>query len=370
MKASTLPQNHSRAPREQILRDLVDKNLSRWDLNKDGKISPTEVDSFVSDPKIEGLDAATLATLKWTFRKFPEMGHPGIDSSTQFSGKQHYGMGVLERFETYRDGLERSETLFEGGLPDPQSIRQGMRGSCSLLAGLTVQAQQNPQSLVDSIREENDGFRVFFTSFDEFVSKPTPTERLTSAWSNGVWATVYEKATAQKNFKKLPETGDVYDNLDRGLPSQGVIGEISGDTLSRMISLSATPDPVQAAELAKDAMPYPTLLTVVHQELERGMEEGRIGIAATSLNPRTGVMSKGSHAYAVIDYDPQSLEVTLRNPWGHTDLKDLPGVIEDPVDDGVFKTTIDGFLQHFHTLDVGSDELDVYVGLPAESISS
>lgn len=347
------------------MRELVDKNLDRWDLDKDGKISRTEVDSFVSDPKIDGLDAATLATLKWTFKKFPEMGQPGIDSSTLFCGKEHYGMGVLERFESYQEGLDRSEALFEGGLPDPHSIRQGMRGSCTLLAGLTVQAQQNPQKIVDSIREEKGGFRVSFSSFDELVSKPTPTERLTGAWSNGVWATVYEKAMAQQNIKELPDTGDVYDNLNRGLSSKVVIGELTGESLSSMISLSAAPDPLQVTELAKDAMPYPTLLTVVHQELVRGMKEDRLSIAATSRNPRTGDMGPGSHAYAVIDYDPQSLEVTLRNPWGHTDLKNLPGVIDDPVDDGVFKTTIDGFLKHFHTLGVGSDEVDVYVGLPA-----
>ena len=361
VKAGTFPETGSRATRRQAVRDLLSKNLPRWDLDKDGKVQPREVDQFVSDPEIDGLDAATLATLKWSFKKFPDLSD-GINASNLFCGKEHYGMDVLERFETYREGLDRSDALFEGGLPDPDSIKQGMRGSCALLSGLTVQARQDPGKLVDSVREESFGYRVAFSSFDEFVSKPTPTERLTGAWSNGIWATVFEKAMAQQNPKNLFPSGDVYDYLDRGLSPTEVIYELSGDETTEILSLGALPKPNQAALLAETALPFPALMMVAHEALSKGVEEGRVMMAASSRNPRTSDLSQGSHAYAITDYDSEKLEVTLRNPWGKQDLKGLKGVSEDDVDDGIFKASLEGFLNNFHTLSVGSEESDYYRG--------
>ena len=361
MKAGTSPKTGSRATRQQAVRNLLSKNLPRWDLDKDGKVQPREVDQFVSDPEIDGLDAATLATLKWSFKKFPDMAE-GINTSNLFGGQEHYGMDVLERFETYREALNRPDTLFEGGLPDPDSIKQGMRGSCALLSGLTVQARRDPGKLVDAVREESFGYRVAFSSFDEFVSKPTPTERLTGAWSNGIWATVFEKAMAQQNPKNLFPSGDVYDYLDRGLSPTEVIYELSGDETTEILSLGALPEQKHVTRRAETALPFPSLMMVAHEALSQGTEEGRIMMAASSRNPRTSEMSRGSHAYAVTDYNSEKLEVTLRNPWGKQDLKGLDGISEDQVDDGVFKASLEGFLNHFHTLSVGSEEYDYYKG--------
>ena len=335
--------------------------MSRWDLDRDGKVQPREVDQFVSDPEIDGLDAATLATLKWTFKKFPDMSE-GINASNLFCGKQHYGMDVLERFETYRNGLDRSDALFEGGVPDPNSIKQGMRGSCALLSGLTVQAQNNPRKLMDAVREESFGYRVAFSSFDEFVSKPTPTERLTGAWSNGIWATVFEKAMAQQNPNRLFPSGDVYDYLDRGLSPTEVIYELSGAEATEILSAGATSSPDLEMEADDEALSFPVLMAVTHEALMKGTKDGQVMIVASSRNPRTNQMSHGSHAYAITGYDSDKLEVTLRNPWGKQDLKGLEGISDDGVDDGVFKASLEGFLKNFHTVCVGSEECDLYEG--------
>lgn len=314
------------------------------------------------------MDAALLATLKWAFHKFPEMAKPGIDSSNLFCGKKSHGMDVLGRFQSYQEGLKRSVALFEGGRPDPLSIKQGMRGSCTLLAGLTVMADRDPQRIVDSVREEGDGFRVALATGDQLISKPTDTERLTGTWANGVWVTVYEKAFAQQNPKNLPDTGDVYDNLNRGLSPAEVIYDLSGQESVDILSLGALPKKRMGVvkNLIENALPYPTLMTVVHEELVRAKDEGRMVIAASSRDPRGGDDLKGSHAFAVTDYDQDSLEVTLRNPWGKNDLK-CSGCLQDDQDDGVFKATIDGFLANFHSISVAADEFDAFQGKPLKT---
>ena len=265
-------------------------------------------------------------------------------------------MDALERFETYREGLDRPVVLFEGGLPDPDSIKQGMRGSCVLLSALTVQAQNNPRRLAESVRREGSGYRVRFSSHEEFVTKPTPTERLTGAWSNGVWATVFEKAIAQQNLSNLFPSGDVYDYLDHGLSQAEIIYQLSGDETVELSSLEAIPKEHYTAHRAKEALPFPTLLKLAHDALETGSKEGRIMMAASSKNPRTSVPGDGSHAYAIVAYDSETQQVTLRNPWGKQDLKDLDGIAEDPEDDGVFRASLEGLMSHFHTLSVGGEE--------------
>lgn len=341
-------------------RRLVSKNLPRWDRDGNGKLSPDEINPLVGDRDIRGLDAVTLGTIKWGFQKFPDTAREGVDSEHLFQGKSHLGTDVFDKFEEYRENLNRPDCLFEGGRPDPQSIKQGMRGSCVVLAALICQSKNEPQALLDSITEDGDNYRVRLGGRDECVSKPTETERITGAQSNGIWATVVEKAVAQQNWKELPPTGDVYDNLRHGVSTEDLISELSGQDSTTILSLDAPGVTKEARDaLLAQAAPYPVLLTVVHQALAKAKKKKQIVTAASSIDPRTGQVTYGSHAYAITDYDPKKLEVTIQNPWGFGEFQDLP---KDGKDDGVFKTSLDGLLAHFHTITVGSDETDSYIG--------
>ena len=339
----------------QGVKRILERNLPVWDLNGDGKVSRREVDRFMSDETIQGLDAVTLATLKWTFRKFPEMGKAGVNSSNLFSGRSHHGMTVLDRFQSYQEKLDSSETLFEGGAPNPHSIRQGLHGSCNLLAALTVQAARKPYKLVDAIKAETGGYRVSFSSYDVFVSKPTTVERLTGSQSNGIWANVFEKAMAQRNPKKLKSTGDVYDNLDLGLSADDVIRSLSGCSYTEVFSPVALPDSSFKRRLLKKSEAFPSLLERADEALTRGVEEGRLILAGTSRDPRSGEQTyQAGHAYAITDYDSKTRRVTLRNPWGHTDLRGLESVLEDELDDGTFQATLEGLLKNFSSVCIES----------------
>ena len=64
MKVNAGKSLQSRASQQQVVRDLLNKNLAEWDLNGDHRLSPEEVDGFVSDPNVKSVDAALLATLK------------------------------------------------------------------------------------------------------------------------------------------------------------------------------------------------------------------------------------------------------------------------------------------------------------------
>ncbi|HEY9869700.1 MAG TPA: C2 family cysteine protease, partial [Candidatus Obscuribacterales bacterium] len=87
------------------------------------------------------------------------------------------------------------------------------------------------------------------------------------------------------------------------------------------------------------------------KKLQMAMTAGRIVTAGIGkqLNSDNTTSNglPGGHEYSVIDYDPETKLVTLRNPWGEGEPKDANGDPLDGTDDGVFTMTLADFRKHF-----------------------
>ena len=66
-----------------------------------------------------------------------------------------------------------------------------------------------------------------------------------------------------------------------------------------------------------------------------------------SLNPwnegRTANGLPMAHAYSVLDYNAKTDEITIRNPWGHTEVNNASGSTRDGKNDGTFKMPLSEF---------------------------
>jgi Calpain family cysteine protease len=58
----------------------------------------------------------------------------------------------------------------------------------------------------------------------------------------------------------------------------------------------------------------------IRKSIEADLANGEPVVAGTSKKPKSGALVD-NHAYTVTGYNPKTDEVTLRNPWGHNDVK-------------------------------------------------
>lgn len=338
-------------------------NLSRWDRGGDGAVSMSDVTQAMADPKTRGLDAVVLATLKSEYVYHPEL------ADHEFTPENIMSEPNADRLATtflrYRKRLN-SDALFDGSEPDPMSVRQGLRGSCSPMAGLVGLAASDPDGVKELIEPVEGGYLLHFKSGAIEVSEPTDAERLVGTQSNGVWATTVEKGFGVANFENLELTGDVYDQAST-IRAPHVIRALTGKESASFGAIGAVPemfsDWKEEAAKAEDALSADLFEETLHQVLSQESSKGQGPLMADSyLHPVTKQEQPGTHMYTVLEYLPDQRQVKLRNPWGQGEFPDLNGEARDEANDGVFEMKLDEFQTHFFGLYLPADEPSVVRG--------
>lgn len=336
---------------------LYEANQKRLDLNDNGFISMKEIRAAVEDPDLHGEDAqlvAVLSTYHEAFRflrlgpltfnfggisardieKFDKAVKAGKDE------KRLYLTSLIKAvdrtFSLYCDIEECVDRDLYASNPETSisgaAIAQGSIGDCYFLAPLAATADANWQKIRDMIKDNGDNtYTVTFPALPDkpiTVNAPTDVEllRFNAGGEHGTWPSVIEKA-----FGKLlgGENAEILDG--GGDPRNGL--KALNDGSSHYESLQRTSD------------------SELHQDLEKAISERRPVICSTGHRDFNSLV-KGdkiapTHAYSVLDYDPNTYTVTVRNPWGRVEPENADGRIKDGLDDGVFKMSLREFKHSF-----------------------
>lgn len=298
----------------------VDGRFDQWDRNQDTRLEVAEIDRAMEATDSTPAESAALVLLRSNPEALgscqPHDG-PGITradlglfSRQGFAGAPEATRSLeaeFRRLEPEAEALGPAAPL-ESEDMDPLATRQNRLGSCVLLSTAAGLAPDQIEGLFQTGPAGE--IRVNFRDGeDETVFELTPAERLFHArgTSGERWPGLLEVAMGQRLARKQRSAGSVRQAAD-GVPPQEAILALTGRE-ARLESLDdlnllATRDLV--AEMC--SQPGPRICGTRPRPL---LKEERAFDVETLHN---GLQN--SHCYTLLDYDPQSDTVGLRNPWG------------------------------------------------------
>lgn len=376
--ASTVLFGQAELRSQRVVANIV-AYYDQIDTNSDGQLSRSEVGKAVGNPHFNGEAAAVVSTLykgysDWkafsddqgSLPRLPE--HPWLNK-IPLHGFDETGIGkadlerfivlsrtdnqnekvqnVLGRYSVMEFGSSAKQKLFPQGIDSirPDNIAQGEIGDCYFLAAVAALANTpaGKHSIMKMIQENQDGtYTVTFPNSKPVTfTSPTDTERgmYSTTSPDGNWLEVLEKAYAIKTNRdglthKFTPSSNPYDAIGNGGLLSSGISTLTGKSVDTDVSL-----------LTSDA--------TMRSKLQAALKEGRIMSTAVlkSLNPwnegRTDSGLPRAHAYSILGFDAKTDQITIRNPWGHTELQNKAGQPRDGKDDGVFTMSLAEFKSTF-----------------------
>ena len=225
-----------------------------------------------------------------------------------FLGKSHPDSTDLETGEQYAY-RNVAGTLFVNG-PTFDDIEQGALGDCYLLAGLAAIAVHSPEPIENMFIVNGDGtytVRFFNGSTPYYVTVDTqlPVDaggrliyagvgKLHNDPGNELWVSLAEKAYAQFAESGWLDTGGLsvnsYSAINAGWPADAMT-QVTGKTTIDLLQLDRPSDVVKSFASGR-AVTFITLTVPVSLDVIE------------------------NHVYALIDYNAQTREFVLFNPWG------------------------------------------------------
>ena len=326
----------------------VRANFPQWDGDSNGFLSESEIDRAIHDATIKGADAAALAALKKRIYALESLADDELFLDND--GVTLRDLGAYERAHANGDATAAGEaetwfreanmmiarsstTAFTNGAADYGAVRQGAIHDCWFVAALAAKAARDPAAIARMVDDNEDGtFTVRFPGEEPVtVSAPADAElaRYASSGGDGSWLTIVEKAFGR--LRGGGGDGPPQEAANGGRPLFMGIGAVTGRGTDT------------------DVLSF-TRLSRTRTKLEAAMEEHRAVTASIRKAPLGDERRQGlpmGHAYSVIDFDPTADEITLRNPWGQTELVDAQGRARDAVDDGQFTMTLEEFDETF-----------------------
>lgn len=267
-----------------------------------------------------------------------------LDAAAKHDSRVSEAMG---RFSMSMYGsMSSNAEIFPKGIESirPDRITQGELGDCYFLAAIaslsnTPQGKKQIQNMIKDLG--NDRVQVTFPGKQPVtIYKPTQSELslYSNAGSDGLWLSILEKAYAHtRNEQDLTslvyKRANPYDKIGNGGHLLTGIKGVTGKFLPDTDVLIITP------------------LSTLRLKLQQAIAKKQVVTCGTSPKlPWTDDTTKNglplSHAYSVLDFDPKTDMVTVRNPWGSTEVSDGNGP-RDGVDDGTFKMPLSEFKSSF-----------------------
>lgn len=229
----------------------------------------------------------------------------------------------------------------------PGSVQQGELGDCYFLSAVAALANTpaGKQRILSMIQDVgHDMVTVTFPGkLPVTISKPTAGElgKYASPGPDGMWVPILEKAYAKlKNDNPmLLSKANPYDAIGSGGLLATGVGLVTGKSTDTDILLLTSTETLRRKLTQAAAQ-------------KRVMTVGTNGAMPWAKKETANGLPKG-HAYSVLDFDPKTDMVTVRNPWGNTEVSDGHGP-RDGVDDGIFKMPLSEFKSTFDMVCFGS----------------
>lgn len=340
----------------QAKNELAGKALGvfdKLDTNKNGLISKSELNDKLQDRSIKGSEASlTGSMLKYyseikkasndqvlfergISRKDLIAGDKMLDENglnSKLKGEYSYRLYKINNVSSLRkdDGAFKIPT--KASEVDYRDLEQGQNGNCYFLAVLAAVAHNNPQKIVDMIKDNNDGtYTVKFARKDVTINAPTDTELGLYAEGKS-WVPVIEKAYAEYR-NQIMAFDNPHTASGRGTIIIGrSIYEITGNTFDSDFLFAHSKDKTR-------------------EKLTKAFDNNKIVVASIEkeIFKKNDLNLPDAHVYSVLDYDKETDMLTVRNPWGSGE-PEKDGVVIDGRNDGIFKMKTDDFYKYFSML--------------------
>ncbi|MBL8885899.1 MAG: hypothetical protein JNK16_04495 [Phycisphaerales bacterium] len=361
--------------------DVVQSNFNRWDLNKNGVISPEEVDRLVVEPSVKGDEAAAIGAIKTTLRLGYPVPRMTLDyfqsaaakpkASSDSSGEQRPELRMWggpdwnKGFAVARKRInDPNRDLFRTATVDLKQFKQGMLGDCYFVAmiGALVNKQHDAVRKMITVQRNGD-LKVAFADNETIVISPlTDAEIATSSTTGeeGTWVAVFEKAFGTLRQAQFPEDhkeGVASDAIAFGGTMLTTIRVLTGHD-SEEFAIKSSVQKSGNGDYKFQLRAQPQELTrMTRDKLKPAIQKKKLVGAGTypeALPP--GIANR--HAYAIIGYEQQGDQVVIWNPHGNTFKPKGPPGLENgyPTEFGIFKVPMKDFVQIFGALEI---ELDV-----------
>lgn len=319
---------HARGQAGSSFAKVVAAHFAEWDLDRDGRLSASEIDRLMNRPDVRGDAAAALAAIKRRERAAsaaerdryaategqltdPE---PVDPSDPERGGKDVIPYDAMFRY--YVHSLSTmSRKLFAGDGPNFQAMKQGPVGDCYFFSLVGYLAAREPKRIARMIVAEADGGYLvrFFDGERVRVGAPTDAEILLnnspSSLADGIWLAVLEKALGEKMRRAASasnRTREATDAMAAGGTTGLIIRLLSGhrDTEVRL----------------REPRYFHPRLDLLRRVLPQVLAKGMLAAAEMGEEPPAGrAKAPGlgyTHAYAILGYDPATDVIMLWNPWG------------------------------------------------------
>ncbi|MGB6295989.1 MAG: C2 family cysteine protease [Rivularia sp. (in: cyanobacteria)] len=314
---------------DQNIQDASIRALSK-SLFSDNNLDRNDMITILRDAKDNGaVDSAEITDLRTIIDNASELGIQ--DYVTVLSSKVVYGdtankSGNLQAGSSAEQldklinkwflGSERAQTsytyryaqgsLFQNGISH-EDIRQGYINNCFFLAGLGATLVKSPEIIENMFIDNGDGtftVRFYNNGVADYVTvdRYLPTNDLGNFVyanagdyygniNNELWVTLAEKAYAQVNESGWinQDNTNSYDGIGNAGYLKDAFKHITGKkaALGRILNFDRVVDAFNSGEI--------------------------IGFGSKSTGIESNIVA--SHAYALIDYNPQTQKFTLLNPW-------------------------------------------------------
>lgn len=374
---STVPKEKRAAQAKPVRKPLLTfaqnlrANFAKWDTNKDGKLSRSEVNLLVMRPDIRGRVAATVAVLHLYLRERPEQESVTMDELVP--GGVRSNLSNLDGpFDTFYGRLTKikREVFADNCVPSMEHVSQ-LFGDCFFLAAVGSAMARDPKVVQQMIHPfPNGSTEVVFPAGPKIrVRRMSDTElALTSTAENqGMWLNILEKAYAQacivhpelRGPKRQPDDLDI-DVISRGGDARRTI-ELFADHVGTLITFRHDEEekiPPTQAELS-------ALRPKIHEVMKSRVENHALMIGATAA----GHMPPGinaHHDYSIVGYDADRRIVHLWNPNGKSSE---PGS-RLAIDHGSFEMPLDDFLKVFAAVIYETDLRGLRFGRPVRTLGA
>jgi hypothetical protein len=334
---------------------ILETQFQRWDKNRDGKLSPEEIDVLVNSQKVTGDEAAAAAALHFYFRGNPKAEPLSLASVVEASGKklpeerrdvvsksQHF----QSDFEHFRNHIQKApRELFVGDAPRTLGMSQGALGDCYFICVVGADIHTHRDRFKKMFHLKDDGS----CELDFLDGKKVTVRKLTdaqialgsSAGEQGLWLNVLEQAfgqvrAAKKDTKKSPADLPL-DLISRGGDPQEIIALLTGHKSEFFEVLKHSKEP-EATRKIRDAM-------------IAGIKNRRLmscGTPNEKVELPPGIA--GGHCYAVMGFNQAKDTVNIWNPWSNNfQPKSEPAGLANgyPIKDGRFDVPLADFVKIF-----------------------
>ena len=298
--------------------DTVSLNFPRWDTDRDGTLSPAELDAAVLDRRYTAEAGVAVAVIKQLtlnpIYKNVTLTPAGLARLPRSAfGKDREKPGVDDLFASgmYR-ATQRHAVLFESGRPRLDTVRQGTIGNCFCLAPIGGLVHRDALAVARMFQPwPGGGYRVAFGDGRTATIPPlSDAELVLTGWNDrdGIWMNVYEKAVAEvrnRDASGKPRSGLALDATARGGPTGEVMELLTGHK-TRLVGFRPPA-----------GVKVPTVGVAEVRAMLKDASGKRLVCANTPPETATPGLTP-QHAYAVLGFDPLRDVVTVWNPHGNT----------------------------------------------------